>query len=167
MSTTFDQNTTQYAALYVSRPGTAQEAYGGKLRYFPFDITLAAGTAPVTVGLVKLPPHSTLLMLLSSFWFAGATATETIDIGWDAYKDVDGTAVVADDDGLIDGVLMTTDATWAGGALITAAAIAQSLPIVNRKVFSNRDEVAIYASLKVANPGANDTLNGYFAVVTP
>lgn len=163
MATTFSANSTQYAGFIATPPS---RAVGGQVvKYFPFDVTLTGSpTATWTVGLVVLPPYSVLLMLESAFWFAGATATETIDIGWDAYKATTG-AVVADDDGLIDGVLMTTDATWKGGALITASAIAQSLPIVNTKAFLNVGDVVLYASLKVANPGAADTINGYFAVM--
>jgi hypothetical protein len=158
---------TQYANGYITVPRVANVNYGTGYQHFPWDYTYpGAGNIGDVLYLATLPPYATVVMLASAFWFAGATATETIDIGWLAYTDGDGTAVVADADGLIDGVLMTTDATWRGGALITAAAIAQSLPIVNVKTFNNRTPVVLTATFLVAAPGAADTINGYFSVIS-
>ena len=164
--TTFTKNSTQYANRLVTTPPVHTYGLSAGLKMMPFDCAAFNATQPVTIGLAILPPYSTLYMLSSAVWFAAATATMTLDIGYDAYKDADGVTVAADDDAFLNDLLMTTDATWFGGALITAAAIAQSLPIVNTRVFNNRESVVLYATLKVANPGADDTLNGYFAYAT-
>lgn len=162
--TTYDQNSTQYAGLYGATLAK-QSGYGNPVRYFPFSITLAAGTAPVTIGLVVLPPYSTILMFQSWLGWAGATATETLDVGWGAYQDANGATVAADDDGLIDGLLLTTDGFWTGGQLLDTSPT-EVLPIVATKVFNNREEVPIFGTCKVANPGAGDTISGGFMVVT-
>jgi hypothetical protein len=157
----------QYTNAYLSRPPGHNYAYGARIRYLAFDYTqVLAGAASDTILLGKLPAQSTVLMLESAFWFASFTATATIDIGWAAYTDVDGVAVAADADGLIDGVLLTTASTWSGGMLLTATPD-DSNPIVPRKVFNNRDDVTIYATILIAAPGVAATLSGYFSYVTP
>jgi len=158
---------TQWSNAYITRPSGHNYAYGARGRVLPFDYTqVLVGTIADTILLGKLPPQSTLLMLESAFWFTTFTATATIDIGWAAYTDVDGVAVVADPDGLIDGVLLTTASTWAGGMLLLSTPD-DSAPITNRKVFNNRDEITIFATILIAAPGVGATLNGYFNYITP
>jgi hypothetical protein len=165
MATTY---TAEYNNAFVAVPPAHNYAYGAAIRYFPFNqVRTASGTANDLVYVAKLPPQALLDMLLSWVSFKAATATETLDLGWDAYRDMDGTLQAASAGGLLSAILMTTDGVWRGGALITGAAIAQSLPVVYTKAFNNRDPVLIYATLKVANPGSDDELHGALAVITP
>jgi hypothetical protein len=133
--------------------------------FFSYTQVLA-GAANDTILLCKLPPQSVLLMIESYFEWSAFTATATLDLGWQAYKDVNGAVVAADDNGLMDDLLLTTASTWANGMLLTATPD-DSKPVVNRKVFGNREPVVIFATIGVAAPGVAALLSGSFCFVTP
>ena len=76
----------------------------GKLRtlFFSHDQD-GAGDANSTVTLGKLPPGKVkILGGLSRFYCNWVTSSQTMDIGWKAYTDLDGDAVALDVDGLVD-----------------------------------------------------------------
>jgi len=162
-----ETNSLQYANAYVTRPTVPNYSYGAALREFFFSYTqVLVGTAADTILLCKLPPQSTLVMIMSYFEWATFTATATLSIGWQAYTDVNGAAVALSAAGLLSSLLLTTDRTWSGGMLLTATPD-DSIPVVNRKVFNNSTEVTIYATIGVAAPGVGATLSGHFMVQTP
>ena len=162
-----------YSAQYTiarrnAPPTTRNYADGSALKIYQWTYTqVLAGAANDTILLTVLPPFATLLMLSSAWQWDTFTATATLDLGWQAYTlDSDGSTVAADEDGLLDGLVLTTDSMWAAGVLLTAT-LDDFKPIVYRKVFGNRSEVTLYATIKIAAPGIAANLNGYFAVVTP
>lgn len=157
----------QYTNAYRNVPTGHNYADGRSAGIKLVDYTqVLAGAAADTILLFKLPPLSTLLMIDSAFWFDTFTATATIDIGWQAYTDATtGAATAADADGLIDGVLLTTASTWSHGMLLLATPD-DSVPIVNTKVFNNRDEVTIFATILVAAPGVGANLHGLFKFIS-
>ena len=82
----------------------------GKLRtlYFTHDQD-GAGDANSTVTLGKLPAGKVkILGGLSRFYCNWVTSSQTMDIGWKAYTDLDGDAVALDVDGLVDGLDVDT-----------------------------------------------------------
>ncbi len=160
---------TEYGISYINTPITTRNYADGssvKRKKFSYAQVLA-GAASDTILLCKLPPFSELLMLLTHFTWSAFTATATIDLGWGAYTlDSDGSTVAADPDGLLDGLLLTTASTWHGGMLLTATPDDFN-PIVPVKVFGNRNEVTLYATILIAAPGVAAQLNGSFYFVTP
>ena len=75
----------------------------GKLRIHRFTFTqgAAAGDADSTARLVRLDAGSIRLILpLCRIAHSAFGASRTLDLGWEAYTNVDGSAVVADPDGL-------------------------------------------------------------------
>ena len=151
---------TEYTVQLQTTPGAKIFGPLLKLAAYPFTYTQAAnGSIADTIVLAKLPPRSILLMHLCRFTWAGWTATATLDVGWKAYKAIDGTTTAASAGGLLTGVVLTSASTWNGGVLILAT-MDNSEPVVWRKDFSNSEEVLIYATIGVAAPGAGDTLEG-------
>lgn len=156
----------QYTRAYVSSPAGNNYGYGTRKRAFPFDyVQVANGTAADTILLVRLPPHSTVSMYESWFEFSGWTSGATLSIGWQAYTDEDGATVALSAAGLLSAVALTADGAWSHGMLVVATPD-DSVPVVGRKVFNNRSEVTLYATIGTQAPGAADILNGCFAVYT-
>ena len=99
---------TDYSTQWAARIAGAAPASpirqpddGGKLRYFSFDWTqVTLGDIASTAGLIKLPPGrwKPVGAFINTSAFG---ASRTLDIGWGAYTQHDGTAVVADPDGLV------------------------------------------------------------------
>jgi hypothetical protein len=157
----------QYTNAFVSSPRGNNYGYGSRKRAFPFDYVQAAnGTAADTILLVKLPPHSTVSMYESWFEWSGWTSGATLSIGWQAYKDEDGTTQALSAAGLLSAVSLTSDGAWSHGMLVIGTPD-DSIPVVGRKVFNNREQVTLYATIGTQAPGAADILNGAFCVYTP
>jgi hypothetical protein len=92
--------------------------YGGRLRIYQFNFTqgVAAGDANSIAKLLDLPGPCTVLLDLSYVHVSAFGAARTLDIGWDAYTDVDGTARVAAEDGLASALDVSAAATINIGA---------------------------------------------------
>ncbi len=79
-----------------------QDGYRADLRVHDFDFEQAGvGDANSTIGLIKLPPgmitiHADLCKIVHSAFGSG----RVMDVGYDAYIDIDGTRVAADPDAL-------------------------------------------------------------------
>lgn len=158
---------TQFTNAYRSVPTGRNYADESSLKRKKFDYTqVLAGAANDTILLCKMPPLAEVIMIASAFWWTTFTATATIDIGWQAYKDANGVTQAASAGGLISGVVLTTASTWAHGMLLTATPD-DSNPVVQVKMFNNREEVTLFATIKVAAPGVGATLSGFFAMLTP
>ena len=78
----------------------------GKLRTLAFTHDQdGAGDANSTVTLGKLPAGKVKIIGgLSRFYCNWVTSSQTMDIGWEAYTDLDGDTVAADVDGMVDGL---------------------------------------------------------------
>ena len=107
--------TTQKSTEYTNRTATPlvtanAVADKGKLRTLQFTHNQSGtGDAGSTVTLGKLPAGRVkLLGGLSRFYCNWTASSQTMDIGWAAYEDLDGTAVTADPDGLVDGLDVDT-----------------------------------------------------------
>lgn len=158
----------EYAQAYNNPLPPRNYAYGAAGRIIPFNCPAAplVGAAADTILLCKLPAQATLYMIQSYVEWSVFTATATLDIGWRAYTDVNGTPVAASAGGLLTALLLTTASIWSQGMLLTATPD-DFKPVVSRKVFNNRDEVTIFATIGVAAPGVGSLLSGAFVVVTP
>lgn len=118
-----------------------------------------AGDAGSSVALFRLPAGKVRVLLnMSSFYVNWTTASAALDLGWDAYVGRDGTPVVADPDGLVDG----QDVDAAGYKTPTpVAALAAS---GGTKVFDSREGVVIRATSPTAIASGDD-FAGYLAFV--
>ena len=105
------QKTTEYTNATAS-PVTLNEAhaYHGRVRiaYFSHDQD-GAGDATSSVALFALPAGKVKVLLSASKAYVNwTTGSATLDLGWDAYTDIDGDAVAADPNGLVDGLNVDT-----------------------------------------------------------
>ena len=94
-----NEKSTQMTNLDASPPVKleARQAHG-KTRVFAFDFTqgAAAGDATSTALLARIPANSKVIGHLSKVYHSAFGAARTLDVGYKAYTDVDGTAVAAD-----------------------------------------------------------------------
>ncbi len=133
----------------------------GKLRMARFSYVDTVGAAGDTLQLVKLPAGRVRFIGALSYCRHNLTVgSATIDIGWGAYTDLDGTAVAADGDGLDDG--LDVDATGLITAMGTVTAVAA---VGNMKVFESQTGVIITMTL-VGEPAADDYLYGDIVYAT-
>ena len=105
------QKSTEYTNA-TATPVTLNEAnvYHGRVRiaYFTHDQD-GVGDAGSSVALCSLPAGKVKVLLKSSNAYVNwTTSSATLDLGWDAYTDIDGDAVALDIDGLIDGLSVDT-----------------------------------------------------------
>ena len=101
------QSSTEYTNA-TATPVTLNEAnvYHGRVRiaYFTHDED-GVGDAGSSVALCALPAGKVKVLLSSSNASVNwTTVSATLDLGWDAYTNISGTAVAADPDGLLDGL---------------------------------------------------------------
>jgi hypothetical protein len=101
------QSSTEYTNA-TATPVTLNEAnvYHGRVRiaYFTHDQD-GVGDAGSSVALCALPAGKVKVLLSSSNTYVNwTTSSATLDLGWDAYTNISGTAVAADPDGLLDGL---------------------------------------------------------------
>ena len=133
----------------------------GKLRVAQVTYEqVANGDAGDLVHLARLPAgRVTLLGPLCNLYINATTASMKIDIGWAAYTNLDGTAVVADIDGLDDNL----DAEAAGAFPVgTVSAVAV---LGGRKTFESESGVIITLTM-VTDVVAGDDVNGYLVYVS-
>lgn len=154
----------EYTNAYTAAT-PARNLYRGTGHAERFTYVQAAnGTAGDTILLVKLPPHSMLVMWESWFQWSGWTSGATLSLGWQAYKDEDGATVSASAAGLLNAISLTADGGWSHGMLVVATPD-DSVPVVGYKIFNNKTEVVLFATIGTQAPGAADILNGSFWIV--
>jgi len=117
---------------YEIQVGTTQDrnpsyAVSGKLRYahllYTVDASSGTGSGGALantdeVNLIQLPPNARLMCVDCVYSFSATQGSSTtIDVGWRAYTNVDGTAVAEDKDGLCDAMIatVTVPTKWAPG----------------------------------------------------
>lgn len=138
------------------------ELYGQpQIVYFTHD-QVGLGDAPSSVAIAKLPAGRVRLLLPSSVaWVNWTTASATLDLGWDAYLSLtDGSTVLADPDGLIDGVNVDTAGYFRFDSGLAAVRLTGG-----RRLFESRDGVIIRATCQDVALAAGDDLAGYLMFV--
>ena len=131
----------------------------GKVRIQRFDYTqIAVDAVGAIVKLVKLPAgRITLLGKESALYHNLTIGTVTLDIGWEAYTDLDGDDIDADADGLDDGISCETAGVVRLGTVRAADCYA--------KTFESQEGVVIIATLMTVGIAVGDDLAGYIAYV--
>ena len=152
------QKSTQLTNLDALPPVLEDSAdYAGRLRVAYFSATQSgAGDATSSAEIVRLPPgRVTLLGALSNIEHNWTTASATMDVGWDAYTEIDGTAVAADPNGLDDGIAVDTAGETAIGSIVAAG----------RKQFDSNTGVSIRLTSQDVALADADTAEGYLIYV--
>jgi len=152
-------NSTQVANGVAHPPVmTPVHQWNGKLRFYEFDYTQdGIATIADTMAAIILPAGKVRLVLaMSRIVVSAGGASSTMDIGWEAYTNADGTAVAADPNGLDDNIdtssaTITVPAGTIGGA--------------ETKLFDSQEGVTI--TLQVNDTAFPDTgtMVGYFVAV--
>jgi len=156
------QNSTEYAATLATPLVKASAVSNtGKLRTLAFTFNQdGVGDAGSIIVLGKLPAGNVKIIgALSRFYCNIVASSATIDIGWQAYTSTDGDAVVADPDGMVDGL----DVDTVGYRTMEGNTAATKLLGGNHS-FSSRDGVVI-AVKSVAALAASDDVDGYITYV--
>ena len=108
------QNSTQHAKV-VATPQVKLETdeYHGRLRALIFNfVQSGVGDAGSLIRIGQLPSGRVRLILpLCFIAFEALGSSRTMDMGWEAYTDDNGDAVVADPNGLDDGVDVSSAGT--------------------------------------------------------
>ncbi len=156
---------TQYTNAYLTSPASnlATHEMHGRLRIAYFNHSQeTAGDATSDVVLCKLPAGNVRLILpLSQAYVNWTTASATLDLGWSAYTDIDGNAVVADPNGLDDGIDVETAGYFTFGSTSLAAIDATG----GTKLFSSQGGVNIIATSQDVALAASSTIAGYLVFV--
>lgn len=152
----------QYTAAYITTPATRQHPsdWHGRLRLMYFTANnLTGGDATSDITLVKLPAGRVRLIgKMSHIYVNFTTSMATLDVGWAAYTDEDGTAVAASSAGIDDGI----DVDTAGAQVLGSALAATGYT----KEFESRDGVNIVATCQDVALAANDDIAGVIAYIT-
>lgn len=154
------QESTEYTNLTASPP-TVQDktVLGGQvaLAYFT-HAQVGAGDATSSVAVAKLPAGRVRIIgPMSSVYVNWTTTSATLDAGWDAYTDLGGTTVVADPNGIDDGVDVDTAGFQTLGGILTATG--------GTKVFESKDGVTVRLTSEDTAIIAGDDAVGYIAYV--
>jgi hypothetical protein len=152
------QESTQFAQASATPP-TMVPVYNwhGRLRLYWFTHETSAGADGDTIALIQLPAGSVRMILpLSRLFFDAFGAARTLDLGWEAYTDLDGAAVAADPNGLDDGIDVSSS-----GSVVPGGTVGED----ETKLFQSQGGVVITGQINDAAITASLTLSGYFAVV--
>lgn len=155
------QKSVEYTAWEAGTTLYPTELYGQvQIAYFAHD-QVGLGDAPSSVALAYLPPGRVRLLLPSSVvWCNWTTASATLDLGWDAYTNLSGTAINADPDGMIDGVSVDT-----AGYFRFDSGIAANRLTGGTYLFESRTGVTIRATSQDVAIASGDDLAGYLMFV--
>lgn len=155
------EESTEYTNVYSTTPPVMNDAseWNGRVRILQFTHNQsAAGDATSSVAIGKLPPGKiTLIAHASSAYVNWTTASATIDLGWDAYTDLDGTSQSASVDGIDNGVSVETAGFISFGSALTTTG--------GLKSFESREGVVIRASSTDTAIASGDDLVGYLLYV--
>ncbi len=130
----------------------------GRMRIAYFSHTQSgAGDANSTVEVVRLPAGKVrLLGALSRIEHNWTVSTVDMNVGWAAYVDIDGTAVVADPNGLDAAIDVDSAGTIAVGSVLGTA---------DTKLFESQSGVSIELQAVAAGLADTDTVEGYLVYV--
>jgi hypothetical protein len=154
------QKSTEYTNATATPPvnnSTAEEHGRVRVLFFTHDQS-GAGDATSSVALGKLPAGRVRVLAASSSAYVNwTTASATIDLGWDAYTDLNGDAVAADPNGIDDGTSVESAGTISFGTALTATG--------GTKVFESKDGVVIRATSQDTAIADGNDLVGYLLYV--
>jgi len=157
------QKSVEHTNATASPPVNASpaEAHGSvRIAFFTHD-QAGVGDTGSSIALAKLPAGRVrLLSSLSRAYVNWTTSSATLDLGWDAYANPDGTAVAADPDGLVNALAVDTV-----GFFTFEGAIAANLLTGGTFVFESKEGVVIRATAADNAQVAGDDLVGYLAYV--
>jgi hypothetical protein len=129
-----------------------------RIAYFTHT-QVAVGDANSLVEVVQLPAGRVRVLFSESLiehnW---VTATIDMSVGWDAYVDQDGVAVVADPNGLDVAIDVEVAGVFVPGSAV-AAGTAKTM------LFESRGGVTITVQAIAAALAVGDTVNGYLTYV--
>lgn len=152
-----DQITNSEATPIVLEDTTS--LHGRKRIAFFTHTQVAVGDANSLVEVINLPAGRVRVMfnesLIEHNW---VTATIDMSVGWAAYTDQDGVAVVADPNGIDVAVDVEVAGVFIPGSAI-AAGTAKTM------LFESRDGVTITVQAIAAALAVGDTANGYLTYV--
>jgi hypothetical protein len=158
------QESVEYENAFTDQPINKNpvSSWGGKVQVAFFTHTQSgAGDATSSVALAKLPAGRVrLLGAMSRAYVNWTTASATLDLGWDAYTGLDGVAVAADPNGLIDGLDVDTV-----GFQTLEGAIAANLLTGGTYLFTSKTGVVIRATSQDQALADGDDLVGYLCYV--
>ena len=157
------QKSTEYTNA-TATPVTLNEAnvYHGRVRiaFFTHDQD-GTGDAGSSVALCSLPAGKVKVLLAASRAYVNwTTSSHTLDLGWDAYTNADGTAVAADPNGLIDGLDVDTV-----GFRTLEGALAAELLTGGTHTFDSKAGVVLRATSQDVALGDGDDLDGYIIYI--
>jgi hypothetical protein len=172
MATVGPYYSTEYDLLYRTLPadvGVHRNKRSHK-RIERFSYAQAAtGTDGDLVYAVKVPGVSRILLPELFIYMSDWTTSTTLDVGWDAYTEVDGDAVAADPDGLIDGLDISNGGVAVFFGMVLTVTTTNTLTIVPAatidKEFNSRHPVDITFTIAGAAPLAAAVLHGYVTLV--
>ena len=158
------QKSTEYTnstANPITTQAQPHEMHGRlRIAFFTHDQD-GAGDATSDVALVKLPAGKVRLMSsLSRAYCNWTTSSATLDLGWDAHTNADGTAVAADPNGLIDGLSVDT-----AGYFTLEGALAAEKATGGTHSFDSKEGVVIRATSHDTAIASGDDLVGYLVYV--
>lgn len=156
------QYSTEYKNRHVTTPAVIGDSteYHGRVRIQYFSFTQdGAGDATSSFLAVRLPGGIVRIVGgLSKIYAATATASATLDVGWDAYTDLEGDTVVADPNGIDDGIDTDTVGFFELGSALAAEG--------GTKKFTSKGGVDIRITSQDVALADGDTVSGYIAYVT-
>lgn len=159
------QESTEYANIFTTQPAVMNPVSSerGKIQFafFTHDQS-GAGDATSSVALAKLPSGRVKVLLgLSKAYVNWTTGSATLDLGWDAYSDLAGTTVVADPDGLCDGI----DVDAVGERTFSTSPGTGIAALGYTKTFLSKTGVVLRATSQDQALASGDDLVGYIAYV--
>lgn len=157
---------TEYTSVFQTEPPVllGTHTWHGRLRSaYVSHVQSGAGDAGSSVALLKIPPGTVRLILPMCYFYVNwTTASATLDLGWDAYTDLDGSAVTLDVDGLVDGISVESAGVIGFEELTASAGTGAPATTGYTKVFQSKDGVVIRAT----SPGAIADTDALYGVIT-
>lgn len=153
------QDSSQMARTVASGPKAVPTYdWHGRVRFAFFEFTqVGTGDAGSIARTVRLPAGKVRLILpLSRLAFAAMATGRTMDLGWEAYTDLAGDAVAADENGLDDGVNVASAGSVTPGGTIGTH---------ETKLFESQDGVVLTAQINDGTITDGKTISGYYAYV--
>lgn len=159
------QESVQYANIATDLPREMNPVsqWGGKVQvaFFEHDQS-GAGEATSDVAIVKLPAGRVRVLLsMSQAYVNWTTGSATLDLGWDAYIGLDGVEVVADPNGLIDGM----DVDTVGIRQLSTSTVAAVIAKGYTWEFTSKTGVTLRATSQDQAIASGDDLVGFIAYV--
>ncbi len=150
---------TEFASAVNNNTAVKVDQWHGRLRVMTFEFTQGsvAGDAGSLAVLGRLPAGNVRVILPLSFIGTSAMGVaRTMDIGWLAYTQRDGSAVTADPNGLDDGIDVSSAATTTPGGTLGGG---------ENKEFDNEGGVDITAQINDDTIPAAATIQGFLVYV--